>query len=241
MKRKYKDSKKPFKWKHFQGEMIIWTVRWYGRYALSYRDLKEMAAERGLTIARSTICRWVREYGSQLTKLIKPHLKMTMGSWRVDETYIKIKGVWHYLYRAIDKYGNTLDWMLSKTRDKKAAKKFFRKILGRSNIITPYVINVDKNPAYPAAHSELQKTKELPSSTKLRQVKYLNNGVENDHKFIKSKSRYRQWYQSVKTAACAIDITETMRVIQKGQLKYAPIGAVRLQNIFINKLLGLAA
>jgi len=105
----------------------------------------------------------------------------------------------------------------------------------------PYVINVDKNPAYPAAYSDLWKTKELPATTKLRQVKYLNNTVENDHKCVKTKSRYRQWYQSFKTAVNSIDLIESMRMIQKRQLKYTSIGEVRLQNSFINNLFGLAA
>jgi transposase-like protein len=131
--------------------------------------------------------------------------------------------------------------MLSKTRNKKAAKKFFKKILGRSNVIPPYVINVDKNPAFPPAHIELQKTKVLPSTTKLRQVKYLNNIVENDHKFVKSKSRYRQWYQTFTTATNTIDGIEAMRMIQKGQIKNIGIGNVCLQNTFINKLFCLAA
>jgi len=100
---------------------LWWPVRWYGRYALSYADLKEMAAERGLKIERSTICRWVHEYRAMLAKLIKPLLKSTNGSLRLDETYVKIKGVWHYLYRAIDKSGKTLDWMLSRKSNKKAA------------------------------------------------------------------------------------------------------------------------
>ena len=241
MIKKHQDPRKPFKWKHFQGEIILWLVRWYGRYALSYRDLKEIAEERGLYINRSTICRWVLEYGSLLASLIKPHLKMVSGSWRVDETYIKAKGIWYYLYRAVDKYGNTLDWMLSKERNKKAAKRFFRKILGRSNVTTPYVINVDKNKTYHAAYTDLLKTKELPTTTKLRQVKYLNNNVENDHKCIKTKSRYRQWFQGFKTAVNSIDLIESMRMVQKGQLKYTFSGEVCLQNGFINKLFRLAA
>ena len=191
-KKKYNDSKKPFKWKHYEGEIILWLVRWYNSFALSYRDLKIMCTERGLVIERSTICRWVHEHGPELKKRLKPHLKQTDGSWRLDETYIKIKGKWQYLYRAIDKQGNTLDWMLSWYRNKKAAKRFFKKMLGNKHVKTPYVINVDKNAAFPPAHEELQKEGILPSTTKLRQVKHLNNGIENDHKFTKRKSRYRQ-------------------------------------------------
>ena len=109
------------------------------------------------------------------------------------------------------------------------------------HVATPRVINVDKNPAFVPAHAELQTEGRLTKVCKLRQVKYLNNGVENDHKFTKSKSRYRQWYQSFETARCTLDGMETMRMIQKGQVKYAANGNVRAQNAVINKLFGLAA
>ena len=236
----YKSKSNPFKWKHFESDIILWTVRWYCRYPLSYKDLKEMAAERGLSIERSTICRWVHEYGVELAKRIKPYLKVAGGSWRLDETYIKVKGVWHYLYRAIDKSGQTLDWMLSKRRNKVAAKKFFKKLLANKHVKMPYVINVDKAPAFIPAHSELQASGDLSEKTKLRRVKYLNNGVENDHKSTKFKSRYRQWYQSFETASCAIDGIETMRMIQKGQLRCASQD-ICAQNKLINKVFGIAA
>ena len=122
--KKYKNNTKPFKWKHTEGELILWLVRWYCRYALSFRDLKEIAQERGLTVNRSTIYRWVQEYAPEINKRLKPHYKQTSDSWKCDETYIKIKGKWHYLYRAIDKYGETLDWMLSRHRNKISAKRF---------------------------------------------------------------------------------------------------------------------
>jgi len=111
----------------------------------------------------------------------------------------------------------------------------------RQRCVNPRVLNVDKNPAFPPVLSELQEEKEMPSQTKLRQAKYLNNGIENDHKSTKCKSRYRQWYQSFPTAEKTIDGMETMRAIQKGQVKYLAIGDVRAQNEFINKLFGLAA
>jgi IS6 family transposase len=149
------------------------------------RDLKEMAAERGFAVERSTICRWVQEYAPEIAKRVKPYLKNTCDSWKLDETYVKIKGIWHYIYRAIDKHGNTLDWMLSKRRNKQAAKRFFKKLLGNKHATTPRVINVDKSPTFPPALSELQATNEMPEKTKIRAIKYLNNRVENDHKFIK--------------------------------------------------------
>ena len=238
--KKYKDQSKPFKWKHMVGEIILWLVTWYSRYALSYRDLKEIAAERGFELDHSTIYRWVQEYSSEIKSRIKPHLKMTTDSWKVDETYLKIKGKWHYLYRAIDKEGNTLDWMLSVHRNKQAVKRFFKKLISNQHTIYPRVINVDKSPTFPPALNELQKEKELPKVTKLRAVKYLNNSMENDHKYTKSKSRYRQWYQSFLTARNTLDGMETMRMIQKGQIRHIGKDIVK-QNNFIRGLFGLAA
>jgi IS6 family transposase len=185
--------------------------------------------------------RWVHEYSPELEKRIKPHLKMSNSSIRIDETYLKIKGVWHYLYRAVDKYGQTLDWMLSVKRDKKSTKKFFKKMLTNPHVTTPSIMNVDKNPAFPPAHQELILSGELPHNSKLRRVKYLNNVVENDHKSIKRKSRYRQWYQSFDTASATISGMEIMRMVQKGQVKYLVKNDVISQNKFINQLFGLAA
>ncbi|WP_144488634.1 IS6 family transposase, partial [Bacillus nitratireducens] len=99
-----------FKWKHYQPEIILLTVRWYLRYKLSFRDLVEMMAERGLSISHTTIMRWVHQYGPELDKRIRRYLKQTNDSWRVDETYIKLKGQWMYLYRAVDSNGNTIDF-----------------------------------------------------------------------------------------------------------------------------------
>ena len=238
--KKYKDESKPFKWKHAVGEVILWLVTWYSRYALSYNDLTEIAAERGLKLNRSTIYRWVQEYAPEINKRTKPFLKGTCDSWKVDETYVKIKSSWHYLYRAIDKAGNTLDWMLSKNRTKKAAKRFFKKLLGNRHTVNPRVINVDKSPTFPPALSELQTENEALNKTKLRAIKYLNNRMENDHKFIKSKSRYRQWYQSFSTAQNTIDGIETMRMVQKGQVRYVGKDVMK-QNSFVRSLFGLAA
>src|SRR6266516_1276850 len=117
----------PFKWRHFEAEIILLCVRWYLRYALSYRDLEEMMRERGLHVDHTTIFRWVQRYAPELEKRCRPHLKATNDSWRVDETYIKVKKTWMYLYRAVDSEGNTLEFLLSPTRDAEAAKRFFLK------------------------------------------------------------------------------------------------------------------
>ena len=144
-------------------------MRWYLRYALSYRDLEEMMRERGLLLDHTTIYRWVQANAPELEKRIRPHLRLTNDSYRVDETYVKIKGEWKYLYRAVDSTGQTIDFMLSAKRDAKAAKRFFRKMLKAASHSSPRVINVDKNPAYPPAVEQLTEEGVFPNRTQLRQ------------------------------------------------------------------------
>jgi transposase, IS6 family len=116
----------PFKWRHFQAEIILLCVRWYLRYALSSRDLEEIMQERGVDVDHTTIYRWVQRYAPEWEKRCRPHLKTTGDSWRVDETSVKVKGVWMYLYRAVDSYGNTLEFLLSATRDAPLREALFR-------------------------------------------------------------------------------------------------------------------
>jgi transposase, IS6 family len=130
--------------------------------------------------------------------------------------------------------------MLSVHRNKQSAKRFFKKLFSNQHTISPRVINVDKSPTFPPALSELQAENEAPKKTKLRAVKYLNNSMENDHKFTKSKSRYRQWYQSFSTAKNTLDGIETMRMIQKGQVRYLGKNIVK-QSQFVRSLFGIAA
>jgi transposase, IS6 family len=175
------DPNTPFKWRHYESEIILLNVRWYCRYTLSYRDLK----------VHTTIYRWVQAYAPELDKRCRSYLKPTNDSWKVDKTYVKVKGKWKYLYRAIDSEGNTLDFMLSAKRDKASAIRFFKKILYAQHTDIPRVINVDKNAAYPPAMEDLKEAKLLPIETELRQVKYLNNRIEQDHRFIKRSSSRR--------------------------------------------------
>ena len=122
-----------FKWRYYQAEIILTCVRWYLRYSLSYRDLEEMMTEGGLSVDHSTIFRWVQDCAPEIDKRCRPYLKQTNDSWRVDETYVKVRGRWMYLYRAVDSTGQTLDFLLNETRSTRAAKRFFRKVLGRSD------------------------------------------------------------------------------------------------------------
>src|SRR5258708_9562927 len=120
------DTTNPFKWRHFQAEILLLCVRWYLRYPLSYRDLEEMMLERGLPVDHTTIYRWVQHYAPELEKRGPPHLKATNDSWRVDETYVKMKKAWMYLYRAVDSQGNTLEFLLSPTRDASLSQTLLR-------------------------------------------------------------------------------------------------------------------
>ncbi|WP_348771252.1 IS6 family transposase [Priestia flexa] len=218
--------------------MILLTVRWYLRYNLSFCDLVEMMEERGLSIAHTTIMRWVHQYGPKLDERVWRHLKPINDSWRVDETYVKVKGQWMYLYRAVDSEGNTIDFYLSKTRDHKAAKRFFKKALRSFRVSKPRVITVDKNPAYPMAIEELKKEKKMPVGIQIRQVKYLNNIVEQDHRFIEKKVRSMLGLKSFRTATSILSGIEAMHIIKKGQLVLRD-KSVQNQVKFIHQLFGL--
>ena len=178
----------PFKLRHYNAEIILLCIRWYLRYALSYRDLEEMMSERGLSVDHSTIYRWVQNYAPELDKRSRPFLKKTNDTWRVDETYIKVRGVWMYLYRAVDSAGQTLDFLLNETRSSRAAKRFFRRALGRANTDVPRVINEDKNRAYIGAIHDLIRERLLPKTCKRRPSRYMNNVIEQDHRFIKRRT-----------------------------------------------------
>jgi transposase, IS6 family len=252
----------PFKGRHFQTDIILLCVRWYLRYSLSYRDLEEMILERGFHIDHTTIYRWVQEYAPELEKRCRPHLKACNDSWRVDETYIKIKKVWFYLYRAVDSTGDTIEFFLSPTRDAEAAKRFFLKALASTarsvsqacpiteqvaqptaltDASAPRVINVDKNSAYPKAIAELKGAGVLPQQVELRQVKYLNNLIEQDHRFIKRLTKPGMGFFSDLTAQRTFQGYEIMNMIRKGQVRGVAKGDIKGQVALVAKLFGLVA
>lgn len=230
----------PFTWRHFQAEMILLCVRWYLRYPLSSRDLAEMMRERGLNIDHTTIYRWVQCYAPELEKLCRPHLKATNDSWRVDETYIKVKNVWMYLYRAVDSQGNTLEFLLSPRRDAQAAKRFFSKALAAAHNSTPRVITVDKNAAYPQAFKKLKAERMMPDLCELRQSKYLNNLVEQDHRFIKRLVKLGMGFFSFETAWRTLQGHETMNMLRKGPIRSVEKRDSLKQATFIANLFGVA-
>ena len=234
-------KKNPFKGRQFTAEIILWAIRWYLQFPISYRDLERMFSDRGIQVDHTTLFRWIQAYATELEKRIRPHLRMTNGSWRVDETYIRVKGEWVYLYRAVDAAGQTIDFLLSPKRDAAAAKRFFRKALKQAHTVNPRTITVDKNAAYPIATKSMKQDGELWRFTKLRQVKFLNNIVEQDHRRIKRLVRSGLGFKSFTAASQTIAGFEAMAMIHKGQVVGAPANDMGAQRDFIATLFGAAA
>jgi IS6 family transposase len=244
---------------HFlvQTEVILLNVRWYCRYPLSYRNLEEIMRFGGLNVDHSTINRWVLDYAPELDRRCRTHLKPSNDSWRVDETYVKVKKQWKYLYRAVDSQGNTIDFLLTARRDAKAAKRFFIKALKASHTQKPRVINVDKNPSYPPAIEQIKKSNTLPEDTQLRQVKYLNNMIEQDHRGVKHLINPGMSFSSFNSARRTIKGYEAMNMmashgretrpcgiamlIRKGQIENVEKGDVIGQISLINQIFAVAA
>jgi transposase-like protein len=211
-----------FKGRQFDQEIIVLCVRWYLRYKLSTRDLVEMMAERGVVLVHTTILRWVQHYVPEFEKCWSHYARPVGGSWRCDETYVKVKGKWTYLYRAVDKVGRTVDFYLSERRDVNAAKHFFRKAM--NSIGPPRVITLD---AYAASHRavrELKSEGRLPKRVRVRSSKYLNNMIEQDHRRIKQRIRPMLGFQRFKSAAVTISGIELVQKIQKHQFKVSTLG-----------------
>jgi transposase-like protein len=230
-----------FKWRHFEADIILCAVRWYLRYTLSYRDVEELMRERGMWVDHTTVFRWVQRYAPELDKRCRPYLNITNDSYRVDETYIKINKQWYYLYRAVDSQGQTLDFLLSSTRDAEAAERFFRKVLRAAHTTVPRVITVDKNAAYPPAFAALQQDGTLQETCLLRQCKYLNNMVEQDHRIVKRRVDPGLGFGAFATAQRTLQGYEALYMIRKGQLEGIAKGDVLAQNRVINQLFGVAA
>ena len=199
--------------------MILWAVRWYCRYGISYRDLEQMMDERGASVDHCTIYRLGSEVRAGDRKRLRWQWRRPRSrSWRVDETYVKVRGAWAYLYRALDKHGNTIDFYLSPTRNTKAAKRFLGKALnGLKAWEKPEIINTDKAPTYGIAISALKAEGKCPEKTVHRQVKYLNNVIEADHGKLKQLIRPVRGFKTLKTAYATIAGFEVMRALRKGQ------------------------
>jgi putative transposase len=205
--------------RHYPPYIILQCVRWYVSYALSYRNIEEMMKERGFGVDHATLNRWVLHFAPLLEKQARKHKRPVHGSWRMDETYIKIKGNWRYLYRCVDKYGKTVDFMLTRKRDTVAAKNFFRKAMLNNGV--PHRVNIDKSGANKAALKHYA-TNSFTAEQRfeLLQVKYLNNIVEQDHRHIKRITRPMGGFRKMHTAARTIAGIELMNMIKKKQLNF---------------------
>jgi putative transposase len=206
---------------HFKGfcsspEVILLFVYMKCRFSLSYRDLEEMMSIRGAKIDHSTLQRWVIRFVSLIDQEVRKRKKPVCGSWRMDETYIKLNGKWVYLYRALDSLGNTVDFLLRESRDKAAAMAFFRKAF-KENCLPEKVV-IDKSGSNIAALNDLNDEIAEGYKIKVLQVKYLNNIVEQDHRFIKKRTKPMLGFKSFDSAAITISGIENIRMIHKGQI-----------------------
>ena len=204
-----------FKGRHFQHDMILQSVRWYLAYSLSYRDIEELMHERGFSVDHSTLNRWVLHYSPQLDAAFRRKKNRVGKRWRMDETYIKVKGQWKYYYRAVDKQGQTIDFLLTATRDKKAASRFLRKAINENG--KPSLVNIDQSGANNAGLKQVNRDNK--TRIKIRQCKYLNNIIEQDHRRIKRLTRPMLGFKNFHAAQRTLAGIEVMAMIRKGQMQ----------------------
>jgi transposase-like protein len=203
---------------HYPVDIIAQCVRWYLAYSLSLRNLEEMMAERGIIVDHSTLHRWVIRLVPLLDKAFRRRKRTVGRRWRMDETYIKIKGQWKYLYRAVDTDGQTIDFLLTARRDAAAALRFFSKAIRHHG--EPKVVTIDKSGANTAALAGLNAGREKDDCIKVRQSKYLNNLVEQDHRNIKRRTRPMLGFKSFRRAQTILVGIELIHMIRKGQLRH---------------------
>jgi IS6 family transposase len=229
-----------FKRRRFPAEIILLCVRWYCKYGISYRDLAEMMEERGVAVDPSTIFRWVQRYAPEIEKRVRQYQGHRSGSWRVDETYVRVGGRWKYLFRAVDKFGRLIASMLAERRDTGVAYRFLRKALKTMSDYPPSSITTDKLASYPKAIRRLQSEGLLPKDAEHRTSKYLNNIIEADHGALKRVIRPARGFQRMKTASATIGGFEVLRMIRRGHCVLSQpgvAGEIRL----VSQLFGLAA
>src|SRR3954467_12460534 len=205
-----------FKGYCFPKEIILQAVYFKLRFSLSYRDVEELLSIRGVTVDHATIQRWVYKFTPLIESGLKKRRKTVGMSWRMDETYIKVKGEWMYLYRAVDKEGNTVDFLLTRRISKLAAHKFLIKAIINNGC--PKVINIDKS----GANKEAIRTynNRCLKKIRIRQCKYLNNRVEADHRFIKWRIQNMLGFKSFESASRTLTGIEIVRMIKKGQVTH---------------------
>ncbi len=207
-----------FKGAQYPKSVILYAVYFYVRYGVSYRDLEEIMSDRGVSVDHSSLNRWVIRYSPQIAANAQSRKRPTAVSWRMDETYIKVKGSWTYFYRAVDREGQTLDFMLSERRDTAAARRFFKRAIGANGV--PDRVIIDKSGANLAGLQRVNVILKFTGTGKtitVLQVKYLNNILEQDHRFIKRITGPMQRFKAFHSAAATVAGIETAHMIRKGQ------------------------
>ena len=207
-----------FRKRQFEPIIIVTCVRWYCRFSLSLRDLKELMAERGWAVDHTTIWRWVQRYGPEVHRRLRGNVKPKSSTWHMDETFVRIAGRWLYLFRAVDSQGQTVDFYLSETRDREAAKRFLKKALANPDNRPPRVFARDGLRSYPAAIRDLQTEGLMHRSCRHRTRPYANNRIESDHRCIKRRLRAMQGPRSAPAARTLIQSIEAVHMIRKGQV-----------------------
>ena len=215
-----------FKGRHFERSVILLCIRWYLAYNLSLRNLEEMMAERGISVDHATIHRWVVRYSPELLKRFNARKRAVTGKWHVDETYIKVRGRWMYLYRAIDNHGDTVEFWFSERRNLAAAKRFLRKALKRHGRPERIVIDGSQTNRKAIlscdAESRLQDhSRHRLKPIRIRQSQYLNNRIEQDHRAVKRRVRSMLGFKSMSSARVILSGIEMVHMMRKGQAKYA--------------------
>jgi putative transposase len=215
-----------FKGRHFDQSVILLCVRWYLAYNLSLRDLEEMTAERGLSVDHSTVHRWVVHFSPQLLERFNRRKRTVTGKWHMDETYIKVRGQWMYLYRAIDSVGDTVEFFLSENRDLVAAKRFLRQALARHGrpdriVIDGSQTNREAILACDAENRLRDRSRPSLKPIRIRQSQYLNNRIEQDHRRLKRRIRSMLGFKSAATAGIILFGIEMVHMMRKRQARYA--------------------
>src|SRR5262245_58941529 len=204
-----------FKGAYFPTEVMLMGVRWYVAYPLSTRHVEELMAERGVDVDHSTITRWIIKYSPLLEEAFHRRKRPVWVSWRMDETYIRVRGEWKYLYRAVDKHGKTIDFLLTAQRDEHAAKRFLTKAIRRHGV--PEKIIIDGSAANEAAIKSYNA--EHGTAIVIRKTKYLNNIVEQDHRGVKRVTRPMLGFKAFDAAQSTLTGIELMHMLRKGQLE----------------------
>jgi transposase, IS6 family len=229
-----------FRGRHHEAALIVQAVSWYLRYPLSYRDIEELFLERGVEVDHSTLNRWVLAYAPAIERRLRRFRKPHCGSVRVDETYIRIRGQWRYLYRAIDKHGTSVDFLLAANRNLDAAKRFFRKMLQDQPLLAPDRIGTDGAGSYPPAIAESRTEGLLPRTSIHYVTKHLQQGIESDHFRVKRAMPRVGGFRSFNTARRTIRGFEAMLWLRKG-FGFAGAWTVREQNWMLATCFGLPA